>query len=175
MRKATHIVSGLLSCIFTFNICALFSGCHFWKGFFGYVFGEWECDELFYACYPSNVVKEMFIVKIRVNGEVIDVWCEAVGLSWTCTFTDKNRIIKEYHHKDGTSSYNFEPVWRCDFDLTKNGDLKVKVTEDYRYNGSYKGKVFYLTKISDSPQNDSLPEISIQTEDGEPEDVSSAI
>lgn len=120
-------------------------------------------------------MKEMFIAKIRVNGEVIDARCEAVGLSWTCTFTDKNRIIKEYHHEDGTSSYNFEPVWRCDFDLTKNGDLKVKVTEDYRYNGTYKGKVFYLKKISDSPQNDSLPEISIQNEDGKPEDVSSAI
>ena len=175
MKKTTHIVSGLLSFIFIFNICALFSSCRFGKGFFGLVFGEWECDELFYGCYPSTVAEDMLIAKIRVNGEVIDAKCEAVGLSWTCTFTDKNRIIEEFHHEDGTSSYNYDPVWKCDFDLTKNGDLKIKVTEDYRYNGTYKGKVFYLKKISDDPRNDSLPESSGQTEDVEPEGTSSAV
>lgn len=150
--------------LFIFMYGFLSSGCRD-IGFFQSLVGVWQCDEIYYVAYQTDNIAEKTKVVISIDGESFRINLRHHVHSKTCYFLKPNSI------EDSEGSL----FWACDFDLTKNGDLKIKITEDYRYNGTYKGKVFYLKKISDDPQNDSLPESSGQTEDVEREGTSSAI
>ena len=134
--------------------------------------GEWECDEIYIAARGNYT----FAIRLRIDGEEIDIHMNSPKVIPIVYLYDKNKIIITVIVDQGEEIIReeYDRVWTCRFKEDKQGNLKVKVTEDYRYNGRFKGKTFYLTKISDYPEDDSLFKLpdTDAFEDNEPEDTS---
>ncbi len=152
MRKNIATEALIVIMIFAVLVCGWF---HFLinctsKDFFHDLTGEWQCDEISYVGYPEvKGERKRIEVRLFLDDETIDITLAYTPRNTVCDFYDTT-LAEEIGYT--TKSL----VWVCSFRERLNGELKVKVRDDYRYNGRFKEKVFYLKKVRDDPSTESV-------------------
>lgn len=147
--------------IFPCLIVMAFSSCNSGKRFRDIV-GEWGCDEIYFASrgYDGETRRGYSCTagKLRIDGKEYDLFITSSPSRRgnVVDFHDLSQYKREKGNDGYYAVYPGQLIWGITLYEQTDGSLKIKVYTDELFNGRFKGKTFYLRKISDYPEDDSL-------------------